>query len=1436
MHDDSSPKPGPSGTPDTEALRRRWTRLLGESDWADRDPGETYRREPDAVRERDDESAAANATAPLPELHLTLAPGFDPPPDSGAEPDVCAETIVEATHATADRPDRPGSHPSVEPREAPHHDEVAAQETVALDPDAAGRAAPGDETVELGDAPSRDPAADPAVASAATIELAHVDSRPPSAGGHRPPSSDEVSRAVGFDLLEEIGRGGMGVVYRAKQRSLQRVVAVKRIKGEAASPGMRTKFVAESLATGALEHPNIVPVYELGESPGGEVMLAMKLVGGRSWKDLLHPPPGSEPPPELAGLSSADQKVRHVRTLVQVCNAVAFAHSRGIVHNDLKPENVMLGEFGEVLVMDWGLACLFGDGETPDELAIIPHADEIRDPLGTPNYMPPELAEGDGDEIGPWTDVYLLGAIAYEIATGQPPHRANGLLETLRHAVKSEPPEFRDTEVPTEIRAICRKAMARRPEDRFQSIAELQEALRDFLRHRESREVSRAAARTLSVALERARRGETAGDLDGDGIPESAEVHRNCLYALFADAIAGFRQARLLWDGNAQAIEGERRARIVYAETALRNDDLGLAEAQLVVEQNPTAEADATCEDGGALPAGERLAPALRNDDADLVALRARIAAATADRERAARNGRLLRWSLIAATILIVVGLIVGFGAVRAERDRTRLAFAESLIAQGDALGLAERWHEARARFGEARAVLDELGRPPHAAELGYWTSYRESPPPVLELGGGTERATVALVAFLDDGRRALSVSIDGAILIHDVVTGRVETTISSAGASAIGHATLSADRRSIATTDADGRVTVRDFATGRTTASFRIADGERSGVLPVAFFPGAERLLVGGRDGHARIVTLPDGAIVEPASPMRAVPHEGAITAVAVTEAGDRWFTAGADGEIRLWETESDQLLQSIVSDGATFLASINDLAVSADGERLVSASSDRSLGVWDARTGMPSLTLRGHRNQVVRMAIAPDGRRVVSGSWDGDVRVWDLATGETARVLADPGGGWITAVAFSGDRRHVLSGGRDGRVHLWDIDEELEVAEIGGASLAVPFTALAVSIDGRVAVAGSNDGDLRLVDVASGRSLGDLPGYEDRASVTGAAITADLATVVTVDYDGDVVIWDLATGEVRRELRATVEAANSLSLAPDGRTVAVGADGLVVILDLETGEERRRLTGLAGIVTGLEHSPDGRSIATGDAAAVTLFDASAGRRRWRFEAGDPVHALAFSTDGEMLAAGGFRTSTLRLLDATDGTVLHEVDGASEWVMDAAFIEAGRLLVSGGGDQTLDLADAEVGKRLRALEEHGSFVQRVAAAPGTDVVVSAGADGRLIRWDFARPGRHERLGAAAAEAAARLATDPDDAAAKATLGRWHLFRGQFAWAAELLDAARAGGAPVGAIPLVQARLGMGDEEGARVEIERAQAASEAPAAYLERLLRSLED
>lgn len=390
--------------------------------------------------------------------------------------------------------------------------------------------------------------------------------------GSGPESGEGIGEQLvesGFELVEEVGRGGMNVVFRARQAGLEREVAVKRLLSRRrASRSARWAFLSEAAVTAQLDHPNVIPVYGLSLDSAGDAALAMKLMRGKTWRHRLreqfagHGP--EEPPPDLEG---------NLRVLIAVANAVAFAHSRGVLHRDLKPDNVMIGDFGEVLVLDWGLAVRF---RATDSAVRAPSAASVEKMAGTPVYMAPEMVEGNGADLGPPTDVYLLGGLLHEILTGRPPHAGRKLADVLLAAFESRPPLF-PASVPTELQDICRKALAQAPEERFPTAVEFRDAIEDYLAHSESLQICAASMQGFEACKARIESGVELED-------------RADVYSELRDAIAGFSAARGVWPENRIAEEGEARARLLLAGFALDMGELGTAESALRGQAGEDAE------------------------------------------------------------------------------------------------------------------------------------------------------------------------------------------------------------------------------------------------------------------------------------------------------------------------------------------------------------------------------------------------------------------------------------------------------------------------------------------------------------------------------------------------------------------------------------------------------------------------------------------------------------------------------------------------------------------------------------------------------------------------------------------------------------------------------------------------------------------------------
>ncbi len=338
-----------------------------------------------------------------------------------------------------------------------------------------------------------------------------------------------------YEIKGELGEGSMGVVYRATQTSLNRPLAIKTLKADIQDPiHHQEMFVSEAVVTANLVHPNIVPIHDLGHTEDGKLFYSMKQVNGTSWDKLI----------------ATKSQEENLEILMKVCDAVAYAHSRGVINRDLKPENVVVGDFGEVIVLDWGLAVTTERFEKRNSVLI-----EYQGGVGTPVYMAPELASEYVEEVCPQSDIYLLGAILFEILEGFQPHYLKWIQQlpdpdqkfaAVCQAIVNNEIEA-DVKHTGELMQIARKAMATHPRDRYASVEQFQEAIREY-------RITGRAEELLEVAKDR----------------------KNDDYDEFQQSVALFSDALIRWPSNHRAIKGDLAAREAFARLALKKGDYDL--------------------------------------------------------------------------------------------------------------------------------------------------------------------------------------------------------------------------------------------------------------------------------------------------------------------------------------------------------------------------------------------------------------------------------------------------------------------------------------------------------------------------------------------------------------------------------------------------------------------------------------------------------------------------------------------------------------------------------------------------------------------------------------------------------------------------------------------------------------------------------------------
>ena len=377
--------------------------------------------------------------------------------------------------------------------------------------------------------------------------------------GPRQPQTNLPTLAVGppepgqihdLELEETIGSGGMATVWAAAQPSLGRRVAVKELRPERRSEDARDELLREARLAGSLEHPNIVPIHTLGLTEAGWPVIVMKFIEGTPWSDALEPLYAEGRQPSTEALDA------QLRVFMQICTAVDFAHDRGVIHRDLKPDNVMIGAFGEVYLVDWGLALQLGEfGHARPE--------DVSGVAGTLGYMAPEMVGARAVEIGRWTDVYLLGATLHELVLGERRNRGDSMTQALVAAHDSAPVSYPE-HVPAELAQICNRATQQNPRARYPSAAALRDAVGDFLRHRSSMVLTEEADKRHA----RLREASEAGSIDPARASEWA-----------GEARFGYRQALREWPENARARAGLASLLALLVTREIGDENLRAAEA-----------------------------------------------------------------------------------------------------------------------------------------------------------------------------------------------------------------------------------------------------------------------------------------------------------------------------------------------------------------------------------------------------------------------------------------------------------------------------------------------------------------------------------------------------------------------------------------------------------------------------------------------------------------------------------------------------------------------------------------------------------------------------------------------------------------------------------------------------------------------------------------
>ncbi|MEQ1904264.1 MAG: protein kinase, partial [Pirellulaceae bacterium] len=1062
-------------------------------------------------------------------------------------------------------------------------------------------------------------------------------------------STNEVLAGGRFQLRELFAQGGLSRVWIARDQTLNRSVALKEIRPDLLKSAVAKKrFQHEAQITGQLEHPHIVPIYELGPDPNGNAdqFYVMKFVKGETLRSACNDYHRNR----LAGDSRPLEMLRLLQSFVGVCQAIAYAHSRGVIHRDIKPENVVLGKFGEVIVLDWGLAKLTSRGQgqnMPDDSdsgQIVIDESRRSDEsiagaaLGTPAYMAPEQANSELGTVDERSDIYCLGSTLFMILTGKTPHFGSTIKETLVDVLANPAPHARslNSRVPPPLDAICAKAMEYDKSARYLTVSELTLDIQRFLAD-EPVSVYKYPFRT------RVQRW----------------VKRN--RAIVASAIALLVTTTIALAVGNLLLQNEQ----TRTEIARRNAE------QLATEM--------TLDHGLLLCKNGQVGPGLLWLNRALEMLPAE----DLSRERFVRS-LISSWQQDQYKVKSVIRAGSGVNAVQFSHDARYLLTAgnhdgariwdcETSKQQGDSIA-----HESavtNAEFGASGNILTIES----SQKIRVWDRTSRS-----AIGPFSLDDQLTVSAYSETANRVYAGGQNGSGSLWDMKTGHLlsdhvshEMQVTSAA--------FSDDGKWLATGDAGNQLFLREASNGNRV----LPPMRHSGwVVAIDFSPDGKWLATGGTDNCIKLWNIErclnaksnkENVPLEQCEPETVLRHRGQVRAVRFSPNGDSLLSLVGDKTARIWDTQTglercpplvhrgvptfgffrgsgayvitgstDNVIRTwdantgeSVNRDIVLASGLKDLDLDPGGNQLASLEQDGRVVLWDLGDSNSSSVELLHKEIVYSLEFGPNGLLACGTAGQADtVTLWNtMETNPTSSTLNVPG--YTFDLAFVPGKNTLVTGGTQSWLKIWNTsDRTIEPVGISGES---PITGVAVSHDGKFVARTAWDGFVRVFALSTEKEIG---APRKQTGVRTVAFHPHRLEFATGGSDGIVRIWRSLESTTPDLTIPHTSAVRDVTFSRDGKLIATASqDRLVRLFDVTTGEIVGTPLSHDGAVNAMHFSPDGQLLITGaEDGMARLWDVV---RRKEIAApmrhAAPVLAVAFHANGSTLATGS-SDKTVRL------------------------------------------------------------------------------------------------------------------------------------------------------------------------------------------------